>query len=289
LLSQGQEETFEATITGEKTWHLRYGFGSPHGLAQAGMAPNQLHLDQSLAVNITGKALSFLTINAQFDDQKPMNMQSLTVDLDAGDLQGTFGDFPISQQDTFLAYNKELRGIRLDYQIGKAQLSGILSQVEGISESKTFVGRTAHEEMTFSLYSPEQPWVRQPYLLNLQGLYHFELEEPFIEGFSIATIDFVANQALNSHLIAYGLGYLFEDITKSPSQDLSRTRFSAESKTSSSSRASRKSCCEGGYRSTSDNTTRRHSLMIRKRSAIHSLSEVTMNKPFLINLCLSVI
>lgn len=230
LLSQGQEETFEATITGEKTWHLRYGFGSPHGLAQAGMAPNQLHLDQSLAVNITGKALSFLTINAQFDDQKPMNMQLLRVDLDAGDLQGTFGDFPIAQEDTFLAYNKELRGIRLDYQIGKAQLSGILSQVEGISESKTFVGRTAHEEITFSLYSPEQPWVRQPYLLNLQGLYHYELEQPFIEGFSIVTIDLVANQALNSHLIAYGLGYLFESITKSPSQDLSRTRFSVVSK-----------------------------------------------------------
>ncbi|TSA48973.1 hypothetical protein D4R47_04645 [archaeon] len=230
LLSQGEEEAFKANITGEKTWCLRYGFGSPQGLAQAGMAPNQLYLDQSLAVNITGKALSFLTINAQFDDQKPMNMQSLTIDLDAGDLRGKFGDFPIAEQDTFLAYNKELKGMRLDYQIGKAQLTGIVSQVEGISESKTFVGRTAHEEVIFSSYSPEQPWVKQTYLLNLQGLYYFELEEPFIEGFSIASINLVANQALHSLLSAYGLGYLFEDITKSSSQDLSKASYAVVSK-----------------------------------------------------------
>jgi len=229
LLSLGEEEAFKADITGEKTWCLRYGFGSPQGLAQAGMASNQLYLDQSLAVNITGKALSFLTINAQFDDQKPMNMQSLTIDLDAGDLRGKFGDFPIAEQDTFLAYNKELKGMRLDYRIGKAQLTGIVSQVEGISESKTFVGRTAHEEVIFSSYSPEQPWVKQTYLLNLQGLYYFELEEPFIEGFSVASTNLVANQALYSLLSAYGLGYLFEDITKSPSQDLSKASYAVVS------------------------------------------------------------
>ena len=112
------EEAFQADISGQKTWTLRYGFGDPRGLAQVGVVPYMLFLDQTLAVDIHGEALSMLTIDAHFNDQEDDSMQSLTIGLDAGDLQGVFGDFSITGKEAFAVYNKKLKGVRLDYRIG---------------------------------------------------------------------------------------------------------------------------------------------------------------------------
>lgn len=226
-----EDETFRADIRGQKTWTLRYGLGDPQGLALAGLAPRQISLDQTLAVDITGEALSILTINAHFNDQEPMSMQSLTLNLDAGDLKGVFGDFSISGKEAFAVYNKKLKGARLDYRLGEARLTGILSLIEGISESKMFVGRTAHEEVLFSASPPGQPWLEQPYLRNIEGLYHYELEEPFVEGFSVATLTFDPSEGLRGLLETYGLSYLFDTIADSPAEELSQGSFTVVSDT----------------------------------------------------------
>jgi len=57
-----QGENFKLTLTGSKTWTLSYGIGDASGLARAGASSYQLSLDQSLAVDIVGEALSVLTI-----------------------------------------------------------------------------------------------------------------------------------------------------------------------------------------------------------------------------------
>ncbi len=220
-----EDESFQADIHGQKTWTVRYGLGDVRGLAQAGVVPYMFFLEQSLFVDIHGEALSMLTIDAHFNDQEPASMQSLTIGLDAGDLHGIFGDFSITGKEAFAVYNKALKGIRLDYQIGEAQLTGILSQIEGISESKTFVGRTASEEVVFSATRPEQPWLEQPYLDHIDGLYHYELETPFVEGFSEVTLAFDPSEGLQELLETYGLSYLFGVIVEEPSEELSGSSF----------------------------------------------------------------
>jgi hypothetical protein len=220
-----QSESFNAEITGRKTWSLRYGIGDPRGLAQAGIAPYQISLDQSLAVNITGEALSVLTINAHFNDQEPASMQSLTVNLDTENLNGVFGDFSISGKEAFAVYNKKLKGVRLDYHLGEATLTGILSQIEGISESKTFIGRTAHAEVLFSASPPGKPWLDQPYRLNIAGLYAYPLDTPFIDGFSEVKLAVDPSQELDTLLTSYGLGYLTGTISSSPVTDLPKESF----------------------------------------------------------------
>jgi hypothetical protein len=192
------------------------------------MAPYQISLDQSLAVDITAEALSILTVKAHFNDREPASMQSLTVNLDAGNLTGVFGDFAISGKEAFAVYNKKLKGARLEYcftDFHDATLTGILSQIEGISESRTFIGRTAHAEVLFSSSPPGEPWIDQPYRLNIAGLYAYALVAPFIEGFSMVELAFDPSSTLQTLLTSYGLGYLSDTVASSPSSDLTKDSF----------------------------------------------------------------
>jgi hypothetical protein len=210
---------FKATITGRKTFTLGYGIGSAVGLSLAGASPYQLSLNQTLAVDITGEALDVLTLKAHFNDQEPASMQSLTLHLDLGNLTGVFGDFSLSGTESFAAYNKKLKGIRLDYKLGDATVTGILSQIEGISESQTFVGRKAHAQVTFSASPAGQPWIEKPYRQNIAGLYAYPLSAPYIQGFSQVGLTFQPSSALQSLLSNYDLSYLYPAIQDSPSWD----------------------------------------------------------------------
>ncbi len=226
LLVCGQEnEAVRLNMHGQKTWTISYGIGDYEGLASAGLAPYQIGLEQSLAVDISGTALSVFTVKAHFNDQESASMQSLTVTLDADELQGVFGDFSLSGSEGFAVYNRKFRGVRLDYRIGEATLSGILSQIEGIPESKTFVGKTAHEQILFSRTVTDQPWLETPYLHNIEGLYHYGLERPYVEGFSEAAVAFAPSEGLRGLLGIYGLDYLFDGIAKAPSEDLPAASF----------------------------------------------------------------
>jgi hypothetical protein len=228
-LAQEASDAFQVDMQGQKTWTLRYGLGDALALAPLGMGSNQLTLDQSLAVDITGKAFSILTIKAHFNDQEPATMQTLTVSLDTDELKGVFGDFSISGKEAFAVYNKKLKGARLDYRIGEATLTGIVSRIEGISESQTFVGRTAHDEVLFSRTLPAEPWREAPYLKTIEGLYHYRLARPFVEGFSQVEVEFVSSAELGELLVTYDLGYLVDTIESAPAEDLSLGSFVAVS------------------------------------------------------------
>ncbi len=219
-------DNFHAKITGYKSFTLRYGFGDPQGLGQVGVAPYQLSLDQSLAVDVTADALSILTLKGHFNDQEPASMQSLTLYLHSGNFNGVAGDFSLSGKEAFAVYNKKLKGIRLDYTLpGGGKVTGVLSQIEGISESKTFIGHSAHGEVLFSSTVPNQPWVAQPYAKNLAGLDYYALTAPYIAGFSEVNLEFAATTALRTFLDGYGLGYLADTIAATPTTALSNGMF----------------------------------------------------------------
>ena len=216
-------DRFSADISGRKTFTLRYGIGDSQGLGQA---PYQLVLDQTLAVDVTATALSVLTLDAHFNDQEPPSMQTITLHLNADPLTGVLGDFSLSGKEAFAVYNKKLKGIRLDYKLpGSGTATAILSQIEGISESKTFVGHSAHGEITFSFSPPDRPWETQPYPRNLDGLFHYKLSAPYIEGFSEVDLEFSPSSGLKELLTNYGLGYLYKTISESPREELKQGAF----------------------------------------------------------------
>ncbi len=219
---QGNDK-FSANISGHKTFTLRYGIGDPQGLGQA---PYQLDLDQTLAVDITAEALSILTLKAHFNDQEPPSMQTLTLYLHSGDLNGVFGDFSLSGKEAFAVYNKKLKGARLDYNLPSGgTLTGIVSRIEGISESKTFIGHSAQGRIVYSFSLQDRPWEPQPYTKNLNGLYHYRLKSPYIEGFSEVDLRFDVSDTLHNLLANYGLGYLYETISSSPINGLKQGTF----------------------------------------------------------------
>ena len=218
-------ENFKLTLTGSKTWTVSYGIGDASGLARVGASPYQLSLDQSLAVDIKGEALSALTISAHFNDKEPASMQTLTINLDTEHLKGVLGDFSLTGKQAFAVYNKKLKGLRLDYIHDGATLTGVASQIEGISESQTFIGTTAHAQVLFSSSLPGTPWIVQPYRTNIAGLYAFSLSSPFIADFSIVDLTIVAGSPLRALLSEYSLGYLYDDIAASASQELKSDSF----------------------------------------------------------------
>ncbi len=220
-----QGENFKLTLTGSKTWTLSYGIGDASGLARAGASSYQLSLDQSLAVDIVGEALSVLTINAHFNDKEPASMQTLTINLDTDNLKGVLGDFSLTGQQAFAVYNKKLKGLRLDYLRDGTTLTGVVSQIEGISESQTFIGSTAHAQVLFAASQPETPWIPQPYRTNIAGLYAFSLSSPFIADFSIVNLTLALSDSLRALLSEYSLGYLYDEISASPSGELKSDSF----------------------------------------------------------------
>ena len=227
-----QAETFRADYWVRPTFTLRYGFGDPLGLARVGLSPYQLLLDQSLATDIGVESSTLLfdvpaviTFDLHYDSKEPTSMQSFTAGLDAGALRGVFGDFSMIGQETFAVYNKKLKGVRLDYAFGEAELTGIFSLVEGISESRTFVGRTAHDERLFSRTVLGRPWIEQPYPLHIEGLYAYPLEAPYIEDFSEVSLLFESSTAFKDLLADYGLTYLFDLFSASPDEELSKGNF----------------------------------------------------------------
>jgi hypothetical protein len=221
-----QGENYQLTLTGSKTWTVGYGIGDASGLARLGASAYQLSLDQSLAVDIKGEALSVLTINAHFNDQESSSMQTLTINLDTDNLKGVLGDFSLSGQQAFAVYNKKLKGLRLDYLRDETTLTGIVSQIEGISESQTFTGRTGHDEVLYAASYPDTPWITKPYQTNISGLYAYPLTAPYIVDFSEVNLEFVTTDALKGLLADYGLGYLYDDIATSPTVDVSASSYS---------------------------------------------------------------
>lgn len=203
---------FAYEVSGLKTWTLLYGLGT------TGRTPYELQIEQTLTVDLRGEALSALFVEAHFNDQLPLQDQRLTVTLDTENVKGVLGDFSVSGKGDFTVYNKKLKGLRLDVLFGdeggdeRPSLTGILSQIEGISESRTFVGESAKAEVSFRTTPVDRPWETETYLRHIDGLTHFTLASPFVDGLSEASLVLVDPTGLGTLLEEYDLGYLKETV-----------------------------------------------------------------------------
>jgi len=230
-LAIAQEETadepFAAEISGRKTWTLRYGMGSPLGLATDGIMPGQLDLDQSLTVDLRGEALSVLTIEAHFDDRLSDNLQSLSLYLDTDHLDGVLGDFTVSGIGPFSSSQRKMKGLRLDYTLDNLTITGVLSRFEGMSESRTFVGLTASDTQLFLAgpADPERPWEARPYAQQLEGLHAYPLEVRYVEEFSDVLLSLDVGAPLRADLQSFGLDYLYDTLASQPGEILNENAF----------------------------------------------------------------
>jgi len=204
------EASYEIHLDGRKTWTLRYGFGDALGLATSGLAPGQLELDQSLSADIHGEALSILSVEAHFDDRQPDALQSMAIRLDTDRLDGVVGDFVAEGFGGFAAYGKKMTGLELEYTIGNAVLTGVASRLEGVSETKTYVGEKASAEVIFSAFTATDPPRAQAYKRAIDGLYAYPLTVFYVEEFTDVALTFDAGDGLRGVLTEYGLSYLID-------------------------------------------------------------------------------
>ena len=208
-----EEASYEIQLDGRKTWTLRYGLGSAVGLSATGLTPGQLVLDQTLSADILGEALSILSIEAHFDDQQSDALQSMAIRLDTERLDGVLGDFVSAGTGGVAAYGKKMTGLQLEYTIGDAVLTGIASRLDGISETKTYVGEKASAEVTYSKFTDAASPAEQPYKRAIDGLYAYPLDVFYVEEFSEVALTFDVGEGLRGVLTQYGLGYLIDILT----------------------------------------------------------------------------
>jgi len=220
-----ETEPFDVELDGRKTWTVRYGLGSPMGLAASGLSVGQLALDQTLIVDLQGEALSVLTLEAHFDDRLPEQMQSLTVTLDTERLDGVLGDFHATGFESFTAFGRKMKGLRLDYTLGSATLTAVASKLEGVAQTKTFLGETARDEVVYAAASPSDPDVPSTYLRHIDGLYAYPISALYVPEFTNVQLTFNAGDVLAGALASYGLGYLVDVLVDLPGYDLETREF----------------------------------------------------------------
>lgn len=211
-----EESDFDVELEGRKTWTLRYGLGNAIGLATSGLAPGQLSLDQTLTVDVVGEALTVLTIEAHYNDQMPETMQTLALYLDTERLDGVLGDFTFGSIPGFASYNKKMMGLQLEYLIGDAVLTAVVSKTQGVSESVVFVGQTAHAQIEYAQYSDLESEEPAAYRVNLEGLFAYPLEALYTEAFSSVFAQFSVSPSLRSVFGLYEVGYLYDAVTTEP-------------------------------------------------------------------------
>lgn len=225
-LAQVQTPSFTLTVTGEKTWAVRFGIGAPELLALENIPPAQLVLGQSLWAEVTGIALGFLTLKASFNDQLGSAFQDFVLLVDRPPWEGQLGHFVVGADGAELGvYNKKLLGARLSYYGDGVTVSGLAARLEGISESLTFRGESARAEVLFATEDPDRPWQPAPYLRHVEGLYFWPLRAPFVEGFSEVQFQFLLSQPLWRFLGDWGLGYLQEVIEEASAVPLTTGDF----------------------------------------------------------------
>ncbi|MGB2982351.1 MAG: hypothetical protein WBC63_00645 [Candidatus Bipolaricaulia bacterium] len=222
---EAEDDSFAADLDGRKTWTLRYGFGHPIGLASAGLAAGHLSLDQTLRVDLRAEALSILTVEGRFDDQRSDSLQSLSVYLDTERLDGVFGDFSVDGLSGFSTQRRKMMGGQLDYLLGDATLTAVASRFEGITESRTFVGQTAESEAVYSAVLRDRPWIEQPYARGINGLYSYALETLYVEELSTVELALTGSDGVRSVLRAYGLEYVIDILLEEPATDLASSSF----------------------------------------------------------------
>lgn len=201
------ESPLSVTITGQQVWTVRLGFGDPESLAPMDIVPGQPTLNQTFWADITGTALDVLTLEAHLDSRLGAAFQSFVLRLDRDPWHGELGNLSVGEGEPWV-YNKQMIGVRLNYQGPNMAVGGTVARPQGISESRLFRGQVGEAEVTFSYEDPEVPWVSAPYRRHIEGLYFWELRAPYVEGFSRPSLSLEVSPALWELLKEYGLWYL---------------------------------------------------------------------------------
>jgi len=208
-----QTPSFNLTVTGEKTWTIRFGLGSAGLLADESLSPGQPALTQSLRAEITGTALDLITLTASFNDQLGPEFQDFLLTVDHTPWTGELGRFVVGAEGEGLGvYNKRVLGARGTYAGAEVTVGALVTRLEGISESRTFYGERGTGEATFTVNDPDEPWRPAPYLRSVEGLAYWPLRIQFVEGLSEVALRVDGSAALWAFLADWGLGYLEEDL-----------------------------------------------------------------------------
>ncbi|MCI2424525.1 hypothetical protein LM599_00600 [Candidatus Acetothermia bacterium] len=218
------DERFQINISGQKTWTLRYGIGDLRGLGRFGTAPGQFIFDQSLAADISGTAFGVLTIAAQIDDQRPLQMQEFTISLDTERVQGLLGEFIFAGEGAFVA-SPALLGLQVKYRHEKGTLHAVVGRMLGIPQQRIFRGMTSRAEVVFARQIPARPWEAPPYRRHLAGLDYLILTVPFIDDFSRSYVQFELVPSLRALLIDHNLEYLLSVIEAELQTELEKEEF----------------------------------------------------------------
>ncbi len=209
LGQEPQTPSFNLRVTGEKTWTLRWGFGSASLLSGEKLPAEQLVLTQTLRADIEGTALDFLTLKASFNDQLGPGFQDFIILADKAPWKGELGRFVVGAEgDALGVYNKRVLGIRGQYTGEGFSVQGLLARLEGISDSRVFRGEQGLAEVEFAYEDPFDPLRPAPYTLSLDGLTYWPLRQPFVEGLTRVRLAFRDAPELWRFLDDWGLGFL---------------------------------------------------------------------------------
>ncbi len=227
-----QTPSYKLGASGHFGWVARYGLGDGRGLAQVGYVhgltlAQVLSLTLDAAVGVHWPVEGLLSLTATLDNQKGDNQQSFHMGLTSKSLNAEFGDFPMGPVGSlFASADRQLKGFQITWHPSdRLTLSGVLSRVEGLFQSRTFHGNAAHATTTFSFTQPDRPLVEQTYALNLKGLEYYPLSISFVQGFTQVKLDFSSTSALKALLTNYELGYLADAITRDPAQPLDASAY----------------------------------------------------------------
>lgn len=212
----GAEPPSGLQVNGLKTWSVKYAWGDLRGLdALDGYRLNELYLDQSLAVDVTGKVAPGVRVDAHLDDHQAGNLQLLTLRLDGGPVRATFGDFRHASPNPYTVYSKRLRGIDLDLRWGPVAIRLDLARLEGLSASRTFRGTSAAEQVMYRAGAAYAPQREAGGILtgDWRGLAHLALREAFDPDFMEVRLryDDAEQQSLEAYLNRHLLGFLYRD------------------------------------------------------------------------------
>jgi len=208
-----QTPSFNLTVAGEKTWTIRLGLGGGDLLRREDLSPGQPSLTQTLRAEIEGKALGFLTLRADFNDQLGAGFQDFLLTVDRAPWTAELGRFVVGAEGEGLAvYNKRVLGARAVLQGDGVSATALVTRLEGISETRTFRGERGEGEISFTVTDPHEPWRPAPYLRAAEGLAFWPLRMQFVEGLSTVNLRLDGGPALWSFLADWDLGYLREDL-----------------------------------------------------------------------------
>lgn len=154
------------TVRGRKVIgvkYTRFNYFSPE--ARESKPTSTTEVEQKLQIHARGKIGRKIFVNLDYDDSAPRTQQqkiSLVYKGDEGEIirEVALGDITLSLPKTnFTSYNKSLFGARIKAKWGDFYLTGIGSVTRGISEVKTFTGKTTTEEKNI----PDTGYIKRTY------------------------------------------------------------------------------------------------------------------------------